>query len=80
MKDITRRGSYFGTATLGAYGITYRAAAGAFGRFADDRPSQANADSGPVTSISLRTTVPCCGGTLPKVKKSDDGWRSNSAR
>jgi peptide-methionine (R)-S-oxide reductase len=76
MKDITRRGLIFGTATLGAYGVLVGVQRALLAAFADDKASQTNADSGPVTIVKFaddgsRLTP----ATVPKVKKSDDEWK-----
>jgi peptide-methionine (R)-S-oxide reductase len=76
MKDITRRGLIFGTATLGAYGVLVGVQRALLAAFADDKPSQVNADSGPVTIVKFADDgTRLAPATLSKIKKSDDAWK-----
>jgi peptide-methionine (R)-S-oxide reductase len=76
MKDITRRGLIFGTATLGAYGVLVGVQRALLAAFADDKPSQVNADSGPVTIVKFADDgTRLAAATVPRAIKSDDVWK-----
>jgi peptide-methionine (R)-S-oxide reductase len=76
MKDITRRGLIFGTATLGAYGLLIGVQRALLAPFADDLASQASSDSGPVTIVKFADDGSrVAAATLPKIKKSNDEWK-----
>ncbi len=76
MKDITRRGLIFGTATLGAYGLLIGVQRALLDAFADDKPSPANGDAGPVTIVKFADDgARLAAATLPRVRKSDEEWK-----
>jgi peptide-methionine (R)-S-oxide reductase len=76
MKDITRRGLIFGTATLGAYGLLIGVQRALLDAFADDKPTPANGDAGPVTIVKFADDgARLAAATLPRVRKSDEEWK-----
>jgi peptide-methionine (R)-S-oxide reductase len=76
MKDLTRRSLIFGTATLGAYGLLIGVQRALLAAFADDQPSQANPDTGPVTIVKFADDATrLAAATLRKVQKTDEEWK-----
>jgi len=76
MKDLTRRSLIFGTATLGAYGLLIGVQRAFLAAFADDKPSQTNPDTGPVTIVKFADDgTRLAAATLPRVKKTDEEWK-----
>jgi peptide-methionine (R)-S-oxide reductase len=76
MKDLTRRGLIFGAAALGAYGVLVGMQRSLSGAFADDEPSPANPDNGPVTIVEFRDDGSRLVKTsVPRVRKTKDEWK-----
>ena len=76
MKDLTRRGLIFGTATLGAYGLLIGVQRALIAAFADDEPSPADSDTRPVTIVKFADNgTRLAVAALPKVKKTKDEWK-----
>ncbi|MGA2429490.1 MAG: peptide-methionine (R)-S-oxide reductase MsrB [Candidatus Acidiferrum sp.] len=76
MKEITRRGLIFGAATLGAYGVLIGMQRSLSGAFADDEPSQANPDAGPVAIVRFADDGTRVGKiSLPRVRKTTEEWK-----
>ena len=76
MKDLTRRGLIFGTATLGAYGLLIGVQRALIAAFADDEPSPADADTRPVTIVKFADNgTRLAVAALPKVKKTKEEWK-----
>jgi peptide-methionine (R)-S-oxide reductase len=76
MKEITRRGLIFGAATLGAYGVLVGMQRSLSGAFADDEPSQANPDAGPVGIVKFADDGTRVGKiSLPRVRKTTEEWK-----
>ena len=76
MKDLTRRGLIFGTATLGAYGLLIGVQRALIAAFADDEASPADSDTRPVTIVKFADNgTRLAVAALPKVKKTKDEWK-----
>ena len=76
MKDLTRRGLIFGTATLGAYGLLIGVQRALIAAFADDEPSPADSDTRPVTIVKFADNgTRLAVAALPKVKKTKEEWK-----
>jgi peptide-methionine (R)-S-oxide reductase len=76
MKEITRRGLIFGAAALGAYGVLIGMQRSLSGAFADDEPSQANPDAGPVAIVRFADDGTRVGKiSLPRVRKTTEEWK-----
>jgi peptide-methionine (R)-S-oxide reductase len=76
MKNLTRRSLIFGTATVGAYGLLIGVQRALLAAFADDQPSQANPDTGPVTIVKFADDATrLATATLLRVKKTDQEWK-----
>jgi peptide-methionine (R)-S-oxide reductase len=76
MKNLTRRSLIFGTAALGAYGLLIGVQRALLAAFADDKPSQTNPDTGPVTIVKFADDATrLAAATLLKVKKTDEEWK-----
>jgi peptide-methionine (R)-S-oxide reductase len=76
MKDLTRRGLIFGAAALGAYGVLVGMQRSLSGAFADDEPSPASPDNGPVTIVEFRDDGSRLAKTsVPRVRKTKDEWK-----
>ena len=76
MKDLTRRGLIFGTATLGAYGLLIGVQRALIAAFADDEASPADSDTRPVTIVKFADNgTRLAVAALPKVKKTKEEWK-----
>jgi peptide-methionine (R)-S-oxide reductase len=76
MKDITRRGLIFATATVGAYGLLIGVQRVLLAAFANDEPVSTNADSGLVTIIKFTDNgARLAAVTLPKITKTKQQWK-----
>jgi peptide-methionine (R)-S-oxide reductase len=76
MKDLTRRGLIFGTATVGAYGLLIGVQRVLIAAFANDEPTPTNAGSGPVTIIKFTNNgARLAAVTLPKITKTKEQWK-----
>jgi peptide-methionine (R)-S-oxide reductase len=74
MKEFTRRGLIFGTATLAASGLLFGVERVCLSAFADD--SDPEDDSGPVKIVKFADDGSQLGTlTLPKVRKSTAEWK-----
>jgi hypothetical protein len=78
MKDITRRGLIFATATVGAYGLLIGVQRVLLAAFANDESAPTNADSGLVTIIKFTDNgARLAAVTLPKITKTNSSGRSS---
>jgi peptide-methionine (R)-S-oxide reductase len=74
MKEFTRRGLIFGSATLAAYGLLVGVERVCLSAFADD--SDPEGDPGPVKIVKFADDGRQLGAfTLPKVQKSKTEWK-----
>src|ERR1700730_16830110 len=75
MKEGTRRGFIFGTATVAAYGLLLVVQRVSMAAFADDQRSQGDTDSAPVRIIKFADNGARLGViTVAKVRKSKAEW------